>query len=131
VDLQLRNRTTHEFFRQLSDGEWLSAPLPGRPVPPTLANYQRAGWTLTNSTFEGRTALRVDTGSGSQLIVPEFDYFSVEQDNATLSMRCRGLKTVVSNPSDFMPPPGVTPKLFATVAALNAYADAKGKAATQ
>jgi hypothetical protein len=125
TDLQLRNRTTQQFYRKLPSGEWLSAPLPGRPAPPTRSSFERPGWTLTESSFEGRAALKLVTPNGSQLLVPEFDYFSVEQDNATLSVRCKDLKKAAPAAAEFSPPAGVTPRVFPTVASLNTWVELK------
>lgn len=103
--IQITSVAARSILRRDETGTWTTTPLPALPRPQTLDSFIRPGVAQEETTFEGKKALRLTRGTDNyQIVVPELNYFPVEQRSGTRLDRVFEIVLGEQPDSDFVAP---------------------------
>lgn len=127
AEVTIRNARVHITYVKAAAGEWLGAPILGTARPPVETDYVRSGVTATPTQYAGFAALMLakENDPVRQIVIPELNFFPAQQAGPDTLINCGPIAVGKQPPEDFLPPPGVLPRMFLTLSELNAFLKTK------
>jgi hypothetical protein len=114
--IQITSVAARSILRRDETGTWTTTPLSALPRPQTLDAFMRPGVAKEETTFEGKKALRLTRAADNyQIVVPELNFFPVEQRSGTRLDRVFEIVVGEQPDSDFVAPGRAVLKIESTL----------------